>query len=215
MKVLVIGSTGATGIELTKQLIEQEEFTEIHVFVRNIPTINHPKLNVHKVDFNEINIWSEKLKGDVLFLAMGTTLKTAGSKEAQYKVDVTYQFETAKAAANNNVPKLILVSSTGANQNSIFFYPKIKGELEEMVKKLNFKSIYILRPPVLDRGKVVMRPTERKTIAFIKRFNKFGLLDSQKPMTTSFLASKMIKLVNKETIDKTIILEAKDIFSLE
>ena len=215
MKVLVIGSTGATGIELTKQLIEQEEFTEIHVFVRNIPTINHPKLNVHKVDFNEINIWSEKLKGDVLFLAMGTTLKTAGSKEAQYKVDVTYQFETAKAAANNNVPKLILVSSTGANQNSIFFYPKIKGELEEMVKKLNFKSIYILRPLVLDRGEVMMRPTERKTIAFIKRFNKFGLLDSQKPMATSFLASKMIKLVNKETIDKTIILEAKDIFSLE
>ena len=76
MKALVIGSTGATGIELTKQLIEQEEFTEIHVFVRNIPTINHPKLNVHKVDFNEVDIWSEKLKGDVLFLAMGTTLKT-------------------------------------------------------------------------------------------------------------------------------------------
>ena len=215
MKALLIGSTGATGIELTKQLIEQEEFTEVHVFVRNIPTINHPKLNVHKVDFNEINSWSDKLKGDVLFLAMGTTLKTAGSKEAQYKVDVTYQYETAKAAANNNVPKLILVSSTGANQNSIFFYPKIKGKLEEMVKKLNFKSIYILRPPVLDRGEVMMRPTERKTIAFIKRFNKFGLLESQKPMTTFFLASKMIELVNKETIDKTIILEAKDIFSLE
>ena len=215
MIVLIIGATGATGTELTKQLLEQEEFTEVHAFVRNVPKINHPKLNVHKVDFNEIITWSEKLKGDVLFLAMGTTLKTAGSKEAQYKVDVTYQFETAKAAANNNVPKLILVSSTGANQNSIFFYPKIKGELEEMVKKLNFKSIYILRPPVLDRGEVVMRPTERKTIAFIKRFNKFGLLDSQKPMTTSFLASKMIKLVNKETIDKTIILEAKDIFSLE
>ena len=215
MKALIIGATGATGTDLTKQLLEQEKFTEVHVFVRNVPTINHPKLNVHKVDFNEVYTWSEKLKGDVLFLAMGTTLKTAGSKEAQYKVDVTYQFETAKAAAKNNVPKLILVSSTGANQNSIFFYPKIKGELEEMVKKLNFKSIYILRPPVLDRGEVMMRPTERKTIAFIKRFNKFGLLDSQKPMTTSFLASKMIKLVNKETIDKTIILEAKDIFSLE
>ena len=60
-----------------------------------------------------------------------------------------------------------------------------------------------------------MRPTEIKTIAFIKRLNKFGLLESQKPMTTFFLASKMIELVNKETIDKTIILEAKDIFSLE
>lgn len=215
MKALIIGSTGATGTEITKQLIEQEEFTEVHVFVRNIPTINHPKLNVHKVDFNEINSWSDQLIGDVLFLAMGTTLKTAGSKEAQYKVDVTYQYETAKAAANNNVSKLILVSSIGANQNSIFFYPKIKGKLEEMVKKLNFKSIYILRPPVLDRGEAMMRPTERKTIAFIKRLNKFGLLVSQKPMTTFFLASKMIELVNKETIDKIIIFKANDIFSLE
>ena len=215
MKALVIGSTGATGIELTKQLIEQEEFTEIHVFVRNIPTINHPKLNVHKVDFNEINIWSEKLKGDVLFLAMGTTLKTAGSKEAQYKVDVTYQFETAKAAANNNVPKMILVSSIGANQKSIFFYPKIKGILEEMIKKLNFKSICILRPPVLDRGEVMMRATEKKSITFIKRLNKIGLLLSQKPMTTLLLANKMILLASKETIHKTVTLEAKDIFRLE
>ena len=215
MKALIIGATGATGTELTKQLLEQVEFSEVHVFVRNVPKINHPKLNVHKINFNEIITWSEKLKGDVLFLAMGTTLKTAGSKEAQYKVDVTYQYETAKAAANNNVSKLILVSSIGANHNSIFFYPKIKGKLEEMVKKLNFKSICILRPPVLDRGEAMMRPSERMTIAFIKRLNKFGLLDSQKPMTTLLLANKMILLATKETIHKTIILEAKDIFSLK
>ena len=215
MKALVIGSTGATGTELTKQLIEHEEFTEVRVFVRNVPKINHPKLNVHKVDFNEISSWSDQLTGDVLFLAMGTTLKTAGSKEAQYKVDVTYQYEVAKAAAKNNVSKLILVSSVGASSNSIFFYPKIKGKLEDMVKKLNFKSICILRPPVIDRGESMMRPTERKTIAFIKRLNKFGLLVSQKPITSFFLAHKMVELVNKETTDKTIILEPKDIFILE
>ena len=215
MKVLLIGSTGATGTELTKQLIEHEEFTEVRVFVRNVPKINHPKLNVHKVDFNEISSWSDQLTGDVLFLAMGTTLKTAGSKEAQYKVDVTYQYEVAKAAAKNNVSKLILVSSVGASSNSIFFYPKIKGKLEEMVKKLNFKSICILRPPVIDRGESMMRPTERKTIAFIKRLNKFGLLVSQKPITSFFLARKMVELVNKETIEKTIILEPKDIFNLK
>ena len=215
MKALIIGATGATGTELTKQLLEQEEFSEVHVFVRNVPKINHPKLNVHKVDFNEIINWSEKLKGDVLFLAMGTTLKTAGSKEAQYKVDVTYQFETAKVAANNNVPKLILVSSIGANHKSIFFYPKIKGLLEEKVKKLNFKSICILRPPVLDRGAAMMRATEKKSITFIKRLNKIGLLLSQKPMTTLLLARKMMLLASKETIHKTVTLEAKDIFRLE
>ena len=215
MKALIVGATGATGADLTKQLLDLDKFTEVHVFVRNVPTINHPKLNVHKVDFNEVDIWSEKLKGDVLFLAMGTTLKIAGSKEAQYKVDVTYQFETAKAAANNNVPKLILVSSIGANHKSIFFYPKIKGLLEEMVKKLNFKSICILRPPVLDRGEAMMRATEKKSITFIKRLNKIGLLHSQKPMTTLLLANKMILLASKETIHKTVTLEAKDIFRLE
>ena len=215
MKALIIGATGATGADLTKQLLDLEKFTEVHVFVRNVPTINHPKLKVHKVDFNEVDTWSEKLKGDVLFLAMGTTLKTAGSKEAQYKVDVTYQFETAKAAANNNVPKLILVSSIGANHKSIFFYPKIKGILEEMIKKLNFKSICILRPPVLDRGEAMMRATEKKSITFIKRLNKIGLLLSQKPMTTLLLANKMILLASKETIHKTVTLEAKDIFRLE
>ena len=215
MKAIIIGSTGATGTELTLQLLDHKNFNEVHVFVRSIPKINHPKLNVHKVDFNEINTWSEKLKGDVLFLAMGTTLKTARSKEAQYKVDVTYQFETAKAAANNNVPKLILVSSIGANHKSIFFYPKIKGLLEEMVKKLNFKSICILRPPVLDRGEVMMRANEKKSITFIKRLNKIGLLLSQKPMTTLLLANKMILLASKETIHKTVTLEAKDIFRLE
>ena len=92
---------------------------------------------------------------------MGTTLKTAGSKEAQYKVDVTYQYETAKAAANNNVPKLILVSSV-RNHKSIFFYPKLRF-IRRKVKKLNFKSIYILRPPV-DRGEDMMRDTEKKQL---------------------------------------------------
>ena len=65
MKALVIGATGATGADLTEQLLEQEEFTEVHVFVRNVPPINHPKLNVHKVDFNEINSWSDKLKEEM------------------------------------------------------------------------------------------------------------------------------------------------------
>ena len=84
-----------------------------------------------------------------------------------------------------------------------------------MVKKLNFKSIYILRPPVLDRGEDMMRANEKKTIAFIKRFNKIGLLLSQKPMTILLLAQKMILLASKETIHNKVTLEAKDIFQLE
>ena len=111
-------------------------------------TITHPKLEIilPKQDFNsvssqqevrdqlasvyesvdDIDGWKEKLKGDELYAAMGTTLKTAGSKEAQYKIDYTYQFEVAKAAAENEVSTLLLVSSTGSSSKSPFFYPKIE-----------------------------------------------------------------------------------------
>ena len=214
MKALVIGSTGATGTELTKQLIEHEEFTEVRVFVRNVPKINHPKLNVHKVDFNEISSWSDQLKGDVLFLAMGTTLKTAGSKEAQYKVDVTYQFESAKAAANNKVPKLILVSSIGANDKSVLFYPKMKGELEEAVKKLDFKNIHIFQPPMLIRQPNRIRKVEKNGIAIINKLNAVGLFKSQKPMSVNLLAKKMIKVLKRDSTENINTYLPENIFNL-
>ena len=213
-KALIIGATGATGTALTKELLLDDTYSEVHIFVRTPPETTHPKLQIHQVNFDNIDSWEEKLTGDVLFSAMGTTLKVAGSKEIQYKIDVTYQYKAAKAAAENKVSMLILVSSIGANHKSLVFYPKIKGILEEMVKKLNFKSIYILRPPILDRGKDKMRATEKKSIAIINKLNKFGILQSQKPMTTNFLASKMIFLANKESSNLLTTLEAKELFQL-
>ena len=213
-KALIIGATGATGSELTKQLLDDNFFDQIHVFVRTPPEINHPKLVVHKVDFDNIEAWKENLTGNVLFSAMGSTLKSAGSKKAQYKIDVTYQFEVAKAAAENKVDQLILVSSVGANQNSIAFYPKIKGLIEEKVKQLKFKCIYILRPPFLDRGNEKMRDVERISISILNKLNKIGLMRSQKPMSTSFLASKMIFLAQKKCNKKSTTLEAKALFEL-
>ena len=109
---------------------------------------------------------------------------------------------------------MILVSSVGANQNSIAFYPKIKGLVEEKVKQLKFKCIYILRPPFLDRGNEKMRDVERISISILNKLNKIGLMRSQKPMTTSFLASKMIFLAQKKCNKKSTTLEAKALFEL-
>jgi uncharacterized protein YbjT (DUF2867 family) len=212
-KALIIGATGATGKELTNQLLKDDSFSEVHVFVRTPPKKSHPKLTIHKVDFDNIHSWKENLVGDVLFSAMGTTLKVAGSKEAQYKIDVTYQYQVAESAAQNGVPSFLLVSSIGANHKSFIFYPKIKGQLEEMIKELPFSCIHIFRPPVLDRGQEKMRATEKKSIAFINKLNKYGILKSQRPMSTSFLASKIIALSKKETSKKVNTLEAKAIFN--
>ena len=122
---------------------------------------------------------------------MGTTLKDAGSKSKQFTVDYTYQLEFAKIALENGVDHYSLVSSYGANKNSIFFYLKTKGALEEEIKKLPFRTIQIFQPPTLIRQSEIMRPSEKMGIKLLNFFNKLGILKSQKPLPVTELAKKM------------------------
>ena len=195
---LVIGATGATGTELVKQLLDHESYTSVHVFARRELELTHPKLNVHVVDFDAIDSWKEKLEGDELYSAMGTTLKTAGSKDAQFKIDYTYQYEVAKASSENEVSTLLLVSSVGSSSKSPFFYPKIKGKLEDAVSQLNFKQVHIFQPPMLDRGQF-LRSNEKSGIKFLNMVNKLGILRSQMPMPVDFLAKQMIRVSNRDS----------------
>ncbi|GEN74663.1 NAD(P)H-binding protein [Chryseobacterium hagamense] len=191
MKALVIGATGATGKDLVNQLLQDQDFDEIQVFVRKPVDIQDDKLKVHVVDFDKPEEWKNKVKGDVAFSCLGTTLKAAGSKEAQRKVDFDYQYEFAKAAKENKVDDYILVSSYGANPKSKIFYSRMKGELEEAVKKLHFNKITVFKPGMLER-KDSDRPGEVLGSRVIKFANKLGLLESQKPLPTNVLAKAMI-----------------------
>jgi uncharacterized protein YbjT (DUF2867 family) len=191
MKALVIGATGATGKDLVKQLLSDKEFEEVDIFVRKPVDIQNDKLKVHVVNFEKPEEWKDKVKGDIAFSCLGTTLKDAGSKEAQRKVDFDYQYEFAKAAKENDVEDYILVSAYGANPTSKIFYSKMKGELEEAVKQLHFNRITIFKPGMLER-KDSERTGEVLGSRIIKFANKLGLLESQKPLPTDILAKAMI-----------------------
>jgi uncharacterized protein YbjT (DUF2867 family) len=191
MKALVIGATGATGKDLVNQLLNDKEFDEVDIFVRKPVEIHNDKLKVHVVNFEKPEEWKDMVKGDVAFSCLGTTLKDAGSKEAQKKVDFDYQYEFAKAAKENNVEDYILVSAYGANPQSKIFYSKMKGELEEAVKQLHFNKITIFKPGMLER-KDSERTGEVLGSRIIKFANKLGLLESQKPLPTDILAKAMI-----------------------
>lgn len=191
MKALVIGATGATGKDLVNQLLQDKDFEEVTIFVRKPVNIQNEKLKVHVVNFENPEEWKSKVKGDVAFSCLGTTLKAAGSKEAQRKVDFDYQYEFAKAAKENNVDDYILVSAYGASPKSKIFYSKMKGELEEAVKKLHFEKITIFKPGMLER-KDSDRTGEVLGSRIIKFANKLGLLESQKPLPTDVLAKAMI-----------------------
>ena len=76
----VIGATGLVGTHLVHLLLNNDNFEKVRIFVRRETGINHPKLEQKIVDFNNEKTWSSELKGDVLFSALGTTLKQAEKK---------------------------------------------------------------------------------------------------------------------------------------
>ena len=211
LHALVIGATGATGRELVNKLLIDDEFSQVSIFVRTAPTIKHKKLKIHKIDFKDLEKYKDKIKGDILFSSLGTTKKDAGGKDQQYEIDYTYQYEFAKIAAENGVGQLSLVSSVGANSKSSFFYPKIKGALEEAVKKLDFKKIDIFQPPMLIRQPDLMREGEKSGIKILNRLNKIGILKSQKPLAVEALAEKMLKIAKTPSKEKATTFLPKDL----
>ena len=195
MKAIVIGSTGMVGTQLISQLIDSEDYSEVISLVRRKTEMVHPKLTEIVVDFDRSEQWSGIVTGDVLFSTMGTTLATAGSKENQYKVDFTYQYQTAVAAAKNGVKTCVLVSAAGASAKSPVYYSKMKGELDEAVAKLGFEQLVILRPGQLWGDRKEKRSSEKMALKVMFALNKMGLFRKYKPIHASEVAKVMLALV--------------------
>jgi len=199
---IVLGASGLVGTELVHQLLNSIEFGEVKIFVRRTLEITHPKLKEHIIDFDNLSFWKQDLIGDSLFSCMGTTIKTAGSKEKQYLVDFTYPYNCIEAAIDNGTKQIILVSSIGAKATSSNFYLRMKGELEEAIKKLNPENFIIFRPSILDGNRVESRPAEYKAIQIMRILGKLPFLKKYAPTRVKDMAASMIKknLENKEGI---------------
>ena len=116
-----------------------------------------------------------------MFCCLGTTIKTAGSKEAFRKVDLDYVVNVAKAAKENGVNHFAVVSAMGADKNSNIFYNKTKGEMEDAIKTIGFNSTYIIRPSLL--------LGDRKEFRFGELLGKFIMI------TLSFLIPKKYRAI--------------------
>ena len=158
------------------------------------------KLEEHIVDFETPDSWKKNVTGDVLYSAMGTTLKAAGSKEAQYEIDYTYQYQVARMAANNNVGQYVLVSAAGSSVDSKIFYSKMKGELERDVKKLPFDTIHIIRPGMLAGERREARSGEKIGIGIMNLVAMIPGLHRLKPIQGAEVARAMINATFKHVI---------------
>ena len=212
-RALLIGATGLVGSHLLRQLLNDSRFQSVVVFVRRSTGITHPKMEEHIVDFNKPGAWGHLVAGDVIFLALGTTLKKAGSKKAQYLVDYTYQYQFAGAAAKNRVPALVLVSSAGASLSSKFFYMKMKAELERDIERLPFVKKAFIRPGALTGPREEKRAGERFGLAVLRIVNGIGMFRRYQPIHADVVAMAMVNATFSDTKD-TVVYELDAVFRL-
>lgn len=211
-RAILIGATGLVGSHILQLLLNDNRYDSVIVLHRRSTGVSHSKLSEHIIDFDDPESWKGLVIGDHLFSALGTTIKKAGSKEAQYKIDFTYQYEVAKAASKNNVQGYALVSSLGADSNSGSFYPRIKGELDEAVQNLDFEDRLIVRPSFLDGDRNEFRLGERIGIAVAKIVCKLPGLKKYHPIKAETVAKATIEGLNSERGKQ--IFGAQDIYSL-
>jgi len=212
MEANVIGATGLVGSYLVNILLENDKFEKVRIFVRRNSGLSHPKLKEQVVNFSDENTWEEFLKGDVLFSALGTTLKQAGSKHKEYEVDFTYNLNFAKKAKENGISNYVLVSSVGADAKSRIFYTRMKGELDETISNLDFKNLAILRPASLTGDRKQRRTMEELSVPVVRFVTKF-IFKKYRPIHGETVAEAMIHAVMKPNYSKTI-WEADEVFDL-
>lgn len=207
---VVLGATGLVGAELVQQLLNDPAYSQVVTLGRRDVELAHAKLTHHRVNFEQRDSWTPLVRGDVFFSAMGTTLKAAGSKEAQRRVDYDYQYFGLAAAKENGAGAIVLVSSTGANSKSPMFYPRMKGELEEAILALHVPSTTILRPGMLDGDRKEHRPGEKWGLKVARLIPSFRALSKIRPVHASIVARAARSGAMEG--EGTRIWEAQDIF---
>jgi len=165
---LLLGATGLVGGHLLDQLLDDPRYDTVVALVRRPLDRQHPKLRQEILDFDHPD--PKKVQGDDLFCALGTTIRKAGSKEAQYRIDCTYPYEIGRIARANGVRQYLLVSSVGADAGSSNFYLRTKGDLEEKIQALEFDTFVSARPSFLLGKRDEFRLGERIGIVLARVF---------------------------------------------
>lgn len=160
MRLLIVGSTGLVGSEVLKLALADGRITSVVAPVRK-PLPEHPKLSAPVVDFGKLPADEDWWKAYAVVCTLGTTMKTAGSKEAFRRVDYEYPMAVGKLARSAGTPAFILNSAAGADPESRFFYSKVKGEVERDLEALGFDSLAIFRPGLIGGKRDEHRPGER------------------------------------------------------
>ena len=211
---LLFGSSGLIGGHLLNKLIQNNFYNKIKIFVRAEPEIQDSKIEIIKVDFNNLKNHIEDIKGDDCFFCIGTTKQNSPDKNEYKRVERDMPVEIAKIAKANSVNSFIFVSSGFADSKNSGAYLRYKGEVEEELKKIKFSKLGIMRPSFLMGNRKEKRFGEKIGIFLFKLLSPLflGPLKKMKPIHSEIVANAMIKVAN-EDIQQSIF-ESNEIVNL-
>ena len=211
---IVFGSTGLIGGHLVNQLIQDNYYTKVKIFVRSQTSINNEKVEVINIDFNNLGNHKTEITGDDCFFCIGTTKQNSPDKNDYQKVELDIPKEIAQIAKANSVKSFIFISSIYANPNSSGNYVKFKGLVEEELKRLNFLKLGILRPSFLMGKRKENRVGEKIGIFAFSALSPllFGPFKKMRPISSENVAKAMIKIANSN-LEKTVF-ESNEIVEL-
>lgn len=197
---VIIGATGAVGREIVNEILRGEYYDRIYILGRNsiskLP--DDSRLAKIIIDFDNIDFDMDILENADVFATLGTTMKIAGSKENQRKIDVDYTINFAKLC-EGKIRSFNVVSAIGANSKSKNFYNSLKGELEDKLKEMNLGMLRIFQPSLLISKREDGRFLEELFIKISPLF-KFLLKDKMKkysPIEASLLGKVIVRFATE------------------
>jgi uncharacterized protein YbjT (DUF2867 family) len=207
LTALLAGASGLVGGECLRRLLDTQEYSSVVVVTRRDlgERVRHRKLRQFVVPFDRIDGLRGELRADHVFCALGTTIRKAGSQRKFREVDLEYPLQLARLARASGATHFSIVSALGASRSSPFFYSRVKGEVEEELRRMGWPSLAILRPSVIAGSRTESRPLERLS-EHLLRFAP----GAYRPVAASDIAAAMVS-VALESPPGTTILESRDI----
>ena len=197
---LLFGSSGLIGEQLLNNLIQNNDYNKIKIFVRSVPEIKDSKIEIIKADFNNLKNYIEDIKGDDCFFCIGTTKQNSPDKNEYKRIERDMPVEIAKIAKANSVNSFVYVSSGFADPKNSGAYLRYKGEVEDELKKLNFTKLGIMRPSFLLGNRKEKRFGDKIGLFFFKLLSPLflGPLKKMNPIHSEKVAKAMIKVANED-----------------
>jgi uncharacterized protein YbjT (DUF2867 family) len=191
---LLVGASGLVGARLLTRLLAHPAYERVTIWVRR-PV----KLQIHKfaqltVDFEHLRDYAGQLDAQDVYMALGTTIKLAGSQEAFRRVDHDYPLEIARVALQRGAQRFLMVSALGADAQSRVFYSRVKGETEADIRALGLAKVWFFRPSLLAGEREQPRRGEKVGLAVGKVISPFllGGLRKYRPIAADAVAAAMV-----------------------